>query len=163
MIDHMLRFLYTSDYPDDADDSRPLLVNTKVYALADKYQITALKDHAKKKFKTALSWSWDIISFPEVVGMVYTTTLASDRGLRDCLVPFMTKHKEKLRESKAFMGLVRGRLADGEFAVDFIDAWAEPKESDAASATEIHLLSGPFQCRHCKCTWEYCPACEITL
>lgn len=160
MVDHMLRFLYTSDYPANADSSQPLLVNAKVYALADKYQITALKDLAKDKFEAALSSGWDIIGFPEVIGMVYTTTLASDRALRDCLAPFLVKHKEDLRENEAFMGLVRGRLADGEFAVDVIDAWSGLKASDAAG---IHLLSGPFQCRHCNSKWHNCPWCEITL
>lgn len=160
MVDHMLRFLYTSYYPNDADSGQQLLVNATVYALADKYQITALKNLAKYKFESALHSGWDIVNFSEVVGMVYTTTLASDRALRDCLAPFLVRHKKDLRENEAFMGLVRGRLANGELAVDVIDAWSGLKASDAA---EIHLLSGPFQCRHCQSKWHSCPWCDTPL
>ncbi|KAG7009190.1 hypothetical protein G7Y79_00003g010580 [Physcia stellaris] len=105
MVDHMLRFLYTSYYPNDADSGQQLLVNATVYALADKYQITALKNLAKYKFESALHSGWDIVNFSEVVGMVYTTTLASDRALRDCLAPFLVRHKKDLRENEAFMGV----------------------------------------------------------
>lgn len=132
----MLRFLYASDYPDNAEGSDQLLVNAKVYALADKYQIGPLKDLAKEKFSAALKSGWDIVNFPEVIEAVYRTTLASDRALRDCLAPFMKKHIEELRKHKGFMGLVSDRLADGEFADGFIDAWAGHHQ-------------GPLRCRHC--------------
>ena len=148
----MLRFLYTSSYADDADGNRPLLVDAKVYALAVKYDIGALKDLAKEKFAEALGDSWDIVSFPEVVETVYSTTLASDRGLRDYLVPVIVEHKAELREHEGFIGLVlKNKLADGEFALDVIDAWSGFKSSGTAEWC--------FKCHHCKKQWKDCPSC----
>lgn len=83
MIGNMLSFLYTSDYQDDADDGRPLLVNAKMYAVGDKYDIPALKTLAKDKFAAGLGPNWDIATFLEVLETAYTNTPASDRGLRD--------------------------------------------------------------------------------
>ena len=124
MVDNMLRFLYTSNYRDDADGDRPLLVNAKMYGLGDKYDIEALKHLAKEKFSVALDAGWDIISFPEVIDTVYSTTLASDRGLRDCLTAVLLKHKGELHEHEGFNSLITGKLADGDFAMDVIHAWA---------------------------------------
>jgi len=125
MVHNMLRFLYVSDYQDDVEGDRPLLVNANMYAMGDKYRIVDLKDLAKMKFSDALEAGWDIVSFPEVIETVYTTTLSSDRGLRDCLTPVLLKHKQELHEHEGFKGLVTNKLSDGEFAMDVIHAWAD--------------------------------------
>ncbi|KAG7007343.1 hypothetical protein G7Y79_00010g028440 [Physcia stellaris] len=125
MVDNMLRFLYTSDYRDDANGDRPLLVNAKMYSLGDKYSIEALKELAEYKFSDALDAGWDIVSFPEVIDAVYNTTPASDRGLRDRLTPVLLEHKEELHEHEGFNSLITGKLADGDFAMDVINAWTE--------------------------------------
>ena len=125
MIDNMLHFLYTSDYQDDADGGRPLLVNAKMYAVGDKYGIHALKTLAKDKFIAALGAGWDIVTFLEVLETVYSTTPASDRGLRDCLALTLKKHKNELHEHEGFVNLIKTKLADGEFAMDVINTWTE--------------------------------------
>lgn len=160
MVDHMLRFLYTSNYLDNAEGSRPLLVDAKVYAMADKYDISDLKHLAQEKFAAALNAGWDIVSFPDVVETVYTTTLASDRGLRDNLAPVFLEHKAELRGHEGFMGLVKSKLADGEFSVDVIDAWTGFGKKDSGSAEYCH---GRFQCRHCNNKWTNCPSCRGSL
>ena len=125
MVDNMLRYLYTSDYRDDANGDRPLLVNAKMYSIGDKYSIEALKELAEYKFSDALDAGWDIVSFPEVIDTVYNTTPASDRGLRDRLTPVLLEHKEELHEHEGFNSLITGKLADGDFAMDVINAWTE--------------------------------------
>lgn len=123
MVSNMLRFLYIQDYQDDYGGDRPLLVNANMYAIGDKYRIDDLKNLAKRKFSDALEAGWDIVSFPEIIETVYSTTLPSDRGLRDCLTPVLLKHKEELHKHEGFIGLVKDKLADGEFAMDVIHAW----------------------------------------
>ncbi|KAL8823987.1 MAG: hypothetical protein Q9191_005384 [Dirinaria sp. TL-2023a] len=126
MIDNMLYFLYTSDYQDDADGGRPLLVNAKMYAVGDKYDIPALKTLAKDKFAAGLGPNWDIATFLEVLETAYTNTPASDRGLRDCLAPVLLEHKNELHEHEGFAGLIKNNLGDGEFAMDVINIWTKP-------------------------------------
>ena len=130
MVDHMLRFLYTSDYRDDANGDRPLLVNAEVYGLGDKYNIDALKDLAKGKFSIALGGCLDIVSFREAIEIVYSTTPASDRGLRDCLTHALLLDRQKAHELEDFNSLIRGELADGDFATDLINAWMEFRETE---------------------------------
>lgn len=124
MVDRMLHFFYTSGYQDDLEGARPLLVNAHMYAIGDKYRIEALKGLAEEKFLQALDAGWDIVSFPEVIVTVYTTTLPSDRGLRDCLMPVLVKHKRELHGHEGFNSLIKDKLSDGEFALDVIHAWA---------------------------------------
>lgn len=157
MVDNMLRFLYTSDYQDNAEGGRPLLVNAKMYAIGDKYRIEALKKLAKTKFSGALDAGWDIVSFPEVIETVYTTTLTSDRELRDCLKPVLLEHKEELHEQEGFVGLIKDKLSDGDFAIDVIHAWTEFRGSKKVSSNTY--TQGPWKCKSCHASVTNCPSC----
>lgn len=85
-----------------------------------------MKDLAKEKFADALRGTKvsDIPSFITAIEIVYTSTLGSDRGLRDCILPKMREFRQQLRDSDEFMGLIVSGIGDGEFAVEVIDAWA---------------------------------------
>ena len=161
MVDRMLCFLYTSDYQDIAQGGRPLLVDAKMYAIGDKYGINGLKSHAKAKFSDALDAGWDIVSFPEVIETVYTTTPASDRGLRDCLAPVLLEHKEELRGHEGFVSLIKNKLSDGEFAMDVIHAWTEFSRSEKDSSKTY--TKGPWKCKFCQETYTNCPTCFFAL
>ncbi|KAF2106549.1 hypothetical protein BDV96DRAFT_590806 [Lophiotrema nucula] len=53
----MLQFLYTFDYDSSGraeNSSSPMVFNVKVYSIADKYDIPALKSQAKHKFETTV-------------------------------------------------------------------------------------------------------------
>jgi speckle-type POZ protein len=157
MVDNMLRFLYTSDYQDDAEGGRPLLVNAKMYAIGDEYRIEALKKLAKTKFSEAFNAGWDVVSFPEVIETVYITTPATDRDLRDCLTPVMLEHKEELHEHEGFVGLIKDKLSDGEFAMDVIHAWTEFRGSKKDSSNTY--TQGPWKCKFCQRSITNCPSC----
>ena len=148
MVNNMLQFLYTSNYQDNADGGRPLLINANMYSIGDKYNIPTLKTLANEKFSAALSAGWDIVGFPEVIETVYTTTPSSDRGLRDCLAPVLLEHKKELHEHEGFVGLIKNKLADGAFAMDVINAWTEVQRQ------------GPYKCKHCSYTINQCPNCR---
>ncbi|KAL9117305.1 MAG: hypothetical protein Q9187_006161 [Circinaria calcarea] len=123
MIDRMLDYLYRLDYSDlvpptlNMSEGR-LIVNARMYALADKYEIWALKELAKQKSINALEEDWSGESFLTALEIVWTTTPYSDRGLRDCFLTAITTHKLDLYKREGFMEAVR---AVDELAADIVD------------------------------------------
>jgi len=99
------------------------------------------------------SLSLDIPSFLAAIKLIFTTTLASDRGLRDCIVPPLFENMRELRDTKEFVELVKSGLGDGDFAMEFIDAWSGLPGCD-------------MRCVNCEYTWYgqryHCPSCGGT-
>ena len=127
-VNRMLEYLYTIDYKDDHDVSNPfnprtmessLVVNANVYAIAEKYDVRALKSLAEQKFAEALETQWNSDSLPVAVEIVYTTTPSSDRGLRDCITRLIERHRNDLLKKKGFLQAVG---ANGDFAIDVVKA-----------------------------------------
>ena len=114
-VQRMLTYLYTLDYDDSdacpavAGDESPNtdnpfpdlypepddetishcknMNNIRVYALADKYNIPALKELAKVKFKTCMTaHGVEITRFTEIVDSIFNSTHETDRGLRDIII-----------------------------------------------------------------------------
>ncbi|KAI5862510.1 hypothetical protein GGS23DRAFT_79516 [Durotheca rogersii] len=85
---------------DDVTASRPcysdLVVHAKIYALAGKYFIGGLKALALQKFEAATQKHWAPGDFLEAAQEVYTSTLDSDRGLRDAIVKTLFEHRDLL-------------------------------------------------------------------
>jgi len=81
-----------------AEDINPiepqLLVHAKVYALAEKYQISALKALARRKFAAQVNHHYTSDEFPDAMAEVYESTVDSDRGLRDVVLATFRKHPE---------------------------------------------------------------------
>ncbi|MCJ1450659.1 hypothetical protein MMC28_000992 [Mycoblastus sanguinarius] len=126
----MLRFLYAHDYyVDYCDGKPPIVAHARMYAIADKYDIPILKDLAIAKFAPSLkdTQAVDIPSFTAAIEVIYTSTLDTDRGLRDCLIPTLKDRMRHLRDDEHSMKLVKS-LGEGDFAVDVIDAWTVLKE-----------------------------------
>lgn len=98
VIYRLVEFLYRGDYqefdhPDYQTIDKDLLASTgthhavlhaEMFAVGDKYDIAALGDAAKAKFKAAISKK-DFTNghFLDVIPYVYSTTPKSNRGLRD--------------------------------------------------------------------------------
>ncbi len=91
-----------------------------MYAMADKYDIPFLKDLSKGKLQTQLDRPMDIPRFLKAVRTIYTTTLSSDRGLRDLLVPVLKEHWSALSKDPGFLDLIRSGLVDGDVVADAI-------------------------------------------
>jgi len=77
----------------DADESH-LLLHTKVYALAEKYDIPSLKQVARSKFERAMACHYDSPDFADAIEEVYCSTLDSDRGLRDIVLEAFKSHPQ---------------------------------------------------------------------
>ncbi|KAL1856460.1 hypothetical protein Daus18300_010727 [Diaporthe australafricana] len=74
--------LSAGDIPPDFE----LTFHSKVYTLAEKYWIYNLKDVAVQKFRIAASQDWSLDDFVSAAREVYTSTVDTDRGLKDVIV-----------------------------------------------------------------------------
>jgi hypothetical protein len=130
MVKQMLEFFYSCDCDDSAHSTQSdFEFNAGMYALADKYGIEDLKELSKYKF-----WSLMVYLMPsqsripqlvEAIKVVYTTTLSSDRGLRDMVVPVCKKNRDALRNNRDYMQLLKSGLGEGDFVTDVVDALME--------------------------------------
>lgn len=71
-----------------------LLLHTRVYALAEKYDIPSLKALAKRKFEIAMACYYDSPEFADAIEEVYCSTIDSDRGLRDTVLEAFKSHPQ---------------------------------------------------------------------
>ncbi|WPH05109.1 Hypothetical protein R9X50_00801000 [Acrodontium crateriforme] len=83
---------YSSE--DDQVEDAHILLHTRVYALAEKYDIPSLKEVAKTKFETAMACFFDSPELADAIEEVYCTTIDSDRGLRDIVMEAFKAHPE---------------------------------------------------------------------
>ena len=91
---------YGSDYESDSwdedeEEQEPdshLLLHTRVYALAEKYDIPSLKQLAQRKFEMEMACYYDSPEFAEAIEEVYCSTVDNDRGLRDIVLQAFRCH-----------------------------------------------------------------------
>lgn len=85
---------YESNDEDDevGEEESHLLLHTRVYALAEKYDIPSLKDLAQSKFEMAMACFYDSSEFADAIEEVYCSTIDSDRGLRDVVLEAFRSH-----------------------------------------------------------------------
>jgi hypothetical protein len=102
--------MYGLDYSGDIE-LKPLILHAKVYALADKYEVLALKDLALRNYETAAARDWNVPDFPESIQIAYTTTPESDRGIRDIVTKTATAHTHELLRSNTAFSAVLGSNA----------------------------------------------------
>ncbi|KAK7511701.1 uncharacterized protein IWZ02DRAFT_436663 [Phyllosticta citriasiana] len=100
-FDESLLDSYESDCEEDECDAflQPpnLVVHAKVYAIAEKYGITGLKDLARSKFAAQAEHYWSLTEFADSIPEVYETTVDSDRGLRDVVIQSFREHPQLAR------------------------------------------------------------------
>lgn len=96
----MLLYLYTMKYPQTSPSTnrtaQDMLIDARVYALADKYELVDLKTKAKRAFERLLAEHYDDTLFPDAATPVYESTLQEDRGLRDPLLDILWDNKATL-------------------------------------------------------------------
>ncbi|KAH0292288.1 hypothetical protein M436DRAFT_60948 [Aureobasidium namibiae CBS 147.97] len=87
-------------------DESNLLTHTRVYALAEKYDIPALKDLAKSKFEMAMACYYDSPEFADAIEEVYCSTIDNDRGLRDVVLQAFRSHPQ-LASTQDVFGVIK--------------------------------------------------------
>jgi hypothetical protein len=63
-----------------------LVTNVKVYAIAIRNEIEALKKLASTKYQQVVLKSWNSPAFAESTRLVYENSMESDRAIRDVIV-----------------------------------------------------------------------------
>jgi len=63
-----------------------LMSNVQVYALAEKYDVPALKQLAMAKFGALTDFDQSVSKIPDVIEAVFTSTPETDMGLRDIVI-----------------------------------------------------------------------------
>ena len=71
-----------------------LIIHAKVYSLAEKFGIEGLKALALEKFNVESETHWSSTDFCQAAYEVYTSTVESDRDMRDVVVKTLFKHPE---------------------------------------------------------------------
>ena len=141
VLDKVLTYIYKHDYQVDAKSA--VTVHPEVYKLADYLDIQPLKHVVRKKFSEALKEDWEVVSFTKALRTIYTSTPASDRGLRDVAKGHLTAHRKSLRNHKGFMDLIEKNFADGRLVMDVLDAWTRFEEgTPAASSASASATAG---------------------
>jgi speckle-type POZ protein len=103
-ISAMIKYLYTGDYNTETN-TIDMQSHLKVYTLADKLDIPALKTVAEDKFKAGTEVDWKDATFPACVKTVYEITPPGPGGkrLRSITAIIAGKHaKEFFKLSTAF-------------------------------------------------------------
>lgn len=143
IVEAMLSFMYSFDY----DNSHgPLMTyDARVYQIADKYNMPALKAHSKNKFEAIVTKSWSAAEFPSVISVVYETTPQQDRGLRDVVVKTSHSNIKQLLEGENFKSILREAP---DFAADLI-----PLLCDKSSALGKSAAVARYICFNCGATF----------
>ena len=74
--------------------SSQLLAHTKMYEMADKYEVVDLKELAKEKFSRGCKHFWNTSDFQIAADHAFSTTPDDDNGLRDLVSQTIAKHME---------------------------------------------------------------------
>ena len=90
------------DVVDDLESEAHLLLHTRVYAIAEKYDIPSLKQLARSKFEMAMACYYDSPEFASAIEEVYCTTVDSDRGLRDIVLEAFKNHPQLVNTQDVF-------------------------------------------------------------
>ncbi|CAG2003818.1 unnamed protein product [Fusarium graminearum] len=132
-VDYLVQFLYHQDYQDInisheddqeeedsvAEDSEDIeisddyidncypVVHVRMYALAEKYDISALKDLALGKFNKAIQQEPPPNRFLDNAEEAYTSTVPEDRGMRDTVVKHFHTHPDLLDDERIYETLHR--------------------------------------------------------
>ncbi|KAI4639934.1 hypothetical protein J4E93_008733 [Alternaria ventricosa] len=95
-----------------------LLLHAKMYEYADKYDVVGLKDLAIEKFSRSCKHFWDKDQFSVAAHHVFSTTVDTDKGLRDIVSATISAHMGLVKKPEVkvlmteFNGLALGILEE---------------------------------------------------
>ena len=83
-----------------------LVINAKMYIIADKYDIRPLKEHAVTKYNEVLPETWNSTSFSESVRLVQENTMENDYMLRKVILRKVSECIKVLLDRGEFVDLL---------------------------------------------------------
>jgi len=73
-----------------------LVLYAKIYAIAEKYNVTGMKDVAQDYFTRAMKYGWASEFFAPTIEVVYASVPETVRGLKDVSTKAATEHRRPL-------------------------------------------------------------------
>jgi hypothetical protein len=123
----MVHFFYNLDYDDDLPDGMdmsPLQLHTRMFALADQYDIPSLSTIAVEKYSSRCAASWMPMEFLASVQDIYETTPVCIRELRDMACTIIRKHLPEMLDNKEVAEIYERTLVEEpEFAKDLLQSY----------------------------------------
>lgn len=158
VVDAMLQFMYTFEYDwrsNDQEQVSPMLFDVRVYGIAEKYGVSALKVRAKEKFEAVVKKWWHLDDFSHSVVEIYRSTPSTDRGLRDIAVSVACEHISELLKNSSFNDALE-EIAD--FAADITQLLANSAKKEQSDVKR-------YKCPYCDEEWETAliPRCNCVL
>jgi hypothetical protein len=98
------------------EDQPTLFSSVRVYALADKYDISPLKELARQKFCSWAENNWTCEDFSAIAREVFESTPKNDRGLRDVIIQLVAKHADIFIQKDGLRQLIED-IGDLELSV----------------------------------------------
>ncbi|PQE06300.1 BTB POZ domain protein [Rutstroemia sp. NJR-2017a BBW] len=143
ILERLIKFLYTGDFdatpsPSEVVAEEPsgevgsetvngsldtLTICTRIFVMAEKYDIPALKTLAKTKFEAAVSSDWNTSALSESLRLMYDGLPDSDRLLKDVAVAAAAGHVKELVDRGEFVALCKD---NGDIAFDVLKASLSP-------------------------------------
>lgn len=149
----MIRFLYTNDYSyAEKSETTPvantgffsrvysgqtLVINTKVYVLAEYLDLPALKKAALAKFASHLAQEGVSSGFTESLRIMYSETPESDRDLKDLALDYAIKHAARFLKREDFAAFCKDKESK-EFMFEML------KETTGKAAKKKTLVRTRF-------------------
>ncbi|KAE8446182.1 hypothetical protein EG329_012407 [Mollisiaceae sp. DMI_Dod_QoI] len=112
IFDRLIQFLSKETFDDEAstnevsEDSH-LTIYTKVYVLAEKYDIPSLKELATSKFKKAVAPEWNPDSLATSLELMYTELPDSDLMLKKVAIEAASEHIGELVDRAEFESMCK--------------------------------------------------------
>ena len=129
--------LDSSSKPEAIDDAttshRKRMNNVLIYALADKYNIPALKELAKTKFQNCKAgYSYSL--YRDVISAVYESTPDTDSGLRDIVILECAKEVEDILDEERVAPMIRD---NGSLSLGLLREVVKQKEVTQTKTTDL--------------------------
>ncbi|KAH8728537.1 BTB/POZ domain-containing protein [Phaeosphaeriaceae sp. PMI808] len=140
-VEAMLEFMYSFDYDSSGraeNTCSPMVFNVKVYSIAEKYDIPALKAKAKQKFETAVETCWEMDDFPDAVKEVYHSIPDNNQELQEVVADIACRNIKQLLFKDKFCDVL--------------------KETGGFASSLVHRLGvdrvKTYLCPHCGKKWK---------
>ncbi|MCJ1475053.1 hypothetical protein MMC13_003713 [Lambiella insularis] len=144
LIEEMLMYLYTMDYPQvsaSATGAKAMVLDAKMYGIADKYALPDLKKKAFKAFQLDITDSVSDPLFAEAADYVYGSTPVSDRGLRDLVKGTVWENRGTMLGTPEIQQCI---LKHGDFQSDILQAlFKDPGTVGAKKEKKAKVQSRP--------------------
>ena len=146
-----------------------LIEHAKVFAMAVKYHVDALRNLAAQKFKAEVAEHWDHEDLAHAIHVIYTSTADEVTQLREIAVEALDAHRGQLLEKPEIATLLRSitglacdlLLRDSSIANGLRSATTTSDQLVMCCNLPVeHRRRYGLECPSCGCNLQFCKGCE---